>query len=949
MPINRFNNIRELATSFQEAAEAITPNTKKTNGRKINASLIYSESASTDKINKIGPESLPKTTPPPASSRNFSTVSTSAELTKLTEFVKKTFQNGAKQIASSTINSIIEMKVLLSKKEKSEKRQLLETFHQEVCEPLDKAKNPQERLSRLPQDTLDALILAHNAGILDRTLFEQITNKSQSVGLRVDSLSLKESSSSFSIHSKLLELLDGCDPGVKAAILAFERPQQLALCIEHLREPIQSPEQTLEFLKKQCPTDILEKMQLPSLTDSQETVLPEQQKLLDTLKTAYKQSLSSCFEREVCTPLREMENPLQADLTDLIHKAADLLVKAEETGILDIQFYKTVAGDATRAGATAAANLGQDTFSIKEPLASRLETLEATSAQEKIARFVRAESMITCLDNIAININEYKELPPGTLQESKMKHQHAWLKQNCPEDILQDAKFPDTPQCDSWDQMLETIQARLETALQTMLSEISSLPDGVEKTDALTAFATMCAFGGRCVGDLGDSLRGACGAREKALERLELLKDLATPEAQNFRQQVLTLLLSDVSAIENNQILLKTSSVGIDLCKPGQYIIHNGVPHVIIGIKESEDGTYNVLLQNNESKAETGIKVAKEAFVTRASVDVYLRESIARDQCKVLQKAASQLRAIAELLQNSDKASSDKALACAKSIEEKIAHIEVENAKAEAEVAASLQRRLTEAVDAAVANLDTINTALAPKTLSKEELTTVVQTALTPLPTVELAREKTVDVGGTSVTVICMMSKTGQIRVLIKTGVIGVGASGQIHKAISHDGTQTLAIKSATEIAKESDDTANEVRLLELLNEKQPQEGIQGSMTKVSLVSEDGQISQIAIGAFYEEGDLGKRSELIRFAINELGIAPDEIDQVFSNDALLSERMNQYMDTFRTNFENADSPDKKRAIVRTFRENTGVFIAKYKGEAALQQLNLYCLALEQSI
>lgn len=915
MPIGDFGRFSQFAREFRQDIDAVLPKhfQKKENAR------IYPV-----RVTPRNPDHQPdvKATEK-LKQKNVAVGAKSKPQTDLVNFVKALFPTkvGIKQAAGRVLNPLLNGKLtdkvahFFSKDTEAKQGLAVRNFQDKVCEPLERSRQVPEDLKKLGQKTLQALVSAQNEGILDRSLCKRLLMKAESAGIRASALCLEDEHPQFSIVKEVHSHLANVDSENREIIEAFLRPDLILSTLDTLAN-VKDPKELQAALKELCPSDLLKRADLPKTAGYNESWHQGVNNLKTILKEAYKESLAKTFEDEVCTPL-ETADPsdpnLQQAIDDIGNRAADVLIDAEKHGMLDLSFYKDIVNNAVKAGCSAAINRGGDSLPVQQMIVESLKS-KGSAGQNVLAKFERynrQESCITSLDNLQINIEEFAK----NKTTAKMKEQFNWLSKNCPADALARANLPKTPDLATWESVLENVQSELLTSYKEVLDDIAKIQDPDEKKDALRTFATMSAFGGRQVGEIGDSLRGACSTREKGLQRYNDLAAIQSEASQEVRDIMVDLMLSDSQKIVDNEIIMKTSGQKIDDAAVGWKLLIEGTLYEVKGKEVLPNGAVKLLLSSKEGKT---LHLEKETDfqVARATVAPYSRELLLSDQLKVMNKLANQLSELEKVSGSSSEHLEALKLHAEKQIAKVQSDIEKRKAEFKAHVKAS-------------------------------DVDAIIDHVFTNFPDFHVSRECTAVINGKSLTLLLIAGPPNDI--LIKENFLGKGTSGEVYQATSLQTGEKQVVKYATEFSKELDDTDNEIAVLAHLNADGPHQGVQARMFKVSLETENGTPLKAIVGKMYANRDMRSQVEIRRFAMQVLEIKEEEFDTCLTNSDKLGKKMDGYMSRFQAKLDEATTPEAKIEIVRKFREDAGVFIAVLFGDDVFRELSDLCANLEKHI
>ncbi len=534
-------------------------------------------------------------------------------------------------------------------------------------------------------------------------------------------------------------------------------------------------------------------------------------------------------------------------LQDIPKRAADDLLEAKRLGVLDIALYKAIV--TTGAQAANSPNFHNDVIVC-------LQQRGETRLAKDLERYHFHESLICSLDQMDIYAKEFAENPKN------MSLQHAWVQENCPRECL--VNFPEVPTQETWAECLSALRGALQEAL--VKAAKSNDPD----------LAKMLAFGGRAVGDLGESLRSATKAREAAFSRLAF--------APGLQNEVLHHLLSDVSNITSNEIINARMGVSAGACKVSDVVLINEIPHKVLDVQA---------VGNNQTLIRLEGPDGREHYVTKNSADMLVKVRInpynRQGGIMALQAAKEQIGRITELATGEVKKEAEQAL-------------EQVNGKIEAMKQAEIQK--FSAVD--------------------REL---VQKAMSQFPALN---EHTFEHDGKMVTAILVPTDKNGVDVLIKKEEIGRGAASVVYLAHSLSSKADVAVKYATELSGESNEEANARANLEYLGAAT---GIQKPMQHATIRTQDGKKS-ITIDSYYEYKDFGRNVTWRQFFIHVLHLE----EQDFDNEAVKKQAINDYNKGLQALFTGEATREQKLARLKEFSTKEGPILTKLMGQAPVQRL-----------
>lgn len=303
------------------------------------------------------------------------------------------------------------------------------------------------------------------------------------------------------------------------------------------------------------------------------------------------------------------ETLIRSYQTDMSHANLEMGARVERArdDLTDLATRKALTLDAYKAIVTTGAKAAGDANAFVKGLMGSL----GGKTLEQVSRYRKVETAVTMLEQMQIYKREFAENP------KQMGMQHKWMQENGVD--LGAAK----PQTATWHVELEKLEEAFQATLQEAVDGLQHIQDPDEKKEAVQATARMLAFGGRTVGDLGESLRSASSTREQALARLQLIKG----DGNGVKEEMLRLLSSDLEHISSNQILNRSSEVLVGDLGPNDLVL-------IDGKLQSAD----VLAGH-----------PKDEKAVKAFVNPYIREQVPQDRIKILQKALDQYTKLQEL------------------------------------------------------------------------------------------------------------------------------------------------------------------------------------------------------------------------------------------------------------------------------------------------------------
>lgn len=807
-----------------------------------------------------------------------------------------------KSLASPIVNPLLEgtitdkLTAIFSQGSVLPKQQAFErAFIEDICLPLKQSKDLPSDIDQLADKTLDALQKAKNLGILDKTLVSKLL-------LRVDIHARQAlESRDFSIHDRLLDAMANRDDSFRQELQGYFRSDLVSMSLLYLNETEDPPETQTLWLQKHCPEDLLQEG------------LQETKK---SLQTEYRENLLTNFENQVTAPLRDMEadDPnFESRLSVIGYDTTDVLVNAQAHGVLDLQGYKAIMGEATRASGIGEA-LGKP-IALHDKVASSLKMRGdlGLKIMEKMERYQRQESTITTLDNIAVYTRELND------PEVKLANQHKWLNANCPQEALKKANFPKEPPTDKkeWEDALQRLDSALKIQLREDLVALNAMTNPTEREQAIKELATMCAFGGRSVNDLGDNLRGACSTRADAIRRYEIFQDVSSPSADLLRKTVIDCMLSDAKAILDNSYIAKSSEVKLQDCKAGDYLkVGDTILQIVEVSRDQENKPTSVTLS-------TGEILHPQGPVILVTKNDYFRETLLSSKRSVLQKATDQLNQIEKW------ATTENQHQAIEAIRQKTAP-QLEQVKSS----------VAGTVSSLVQHVETLSRPPNDHGLTASQLKQAIEQAVTQNPDFNVSQEVIVKVDGKEVILLLTRGQDKEPEVLIRGIKIGQGAASIVYRALSAKTAEARSLKYAAPTAS-SDMADNEIAILQRLDAKAVGDGVPKPMQKTTFLQANGKETTMIVGAYYEHRDLGKSIFVIKLAQQTLGLKEAEITP-----GKIAEKMVDLQNRLFAEILQKTTPEEKRAVALALREEIGTIFEHFMGSDKLMELTRQLQSLE---